>query len=79
MGRRIVVIDVVRASGELNALLKRLHLANAFGVWPELVERAEREVWSFRQFLLAVARDTRWPTAGRAASSAASAGPASRN
>ncbi len=36
---------------ELDALLKRLHLANARRVWRELVARAEKEEWSYRDFL----------------------------
>ena len=43
--------------GELAALLKRLHLANARRAYPELIERAEREDWSFDEFLLALARE----------------------
>jgi DNA replication protein DnaC len=36
---------------ELDLLLKRLHLANARRVWRQLVERAENEQWSYRDFL----------------------------
>src|SRR5713101_6544253 len=36
---------------ELDALLKRLHLANARKIWQKLVERAEKEQWSYRDFL----------------------------
>jgi len=36
---------------ELDALLKRLHLANARKIWPKLVDRAEKEEWSYRDFL----------------------------
>lgn len=36
---------------DLDALLKRLHLANARRIWPELVARAEKESWGFRDFL----------------------------
>jgi DNA replication protein DnaC len=36
---------------ELDALLKRLHLANSRRIWPQLVERAEKEEWSYRDFL----------------------------
>ena len=43
--------------GELAALLKRLHLANARRGYGELIERAEREHWSFHEFLLALARE----------------------
>ncbi len=36
---------------DLDALLKRLHLANARRAWPQLCERAETEQWSCRDFL----------------------------
>ena len=36
---------------DLDALFKRLHLANARHVWRDLVQRAERESWSYRDFL----------------------------
>ena len=36
---------------QLDALLKRLHLANTRRAWPDLVQRAEREEWSYRDFL----------------------------
>jgi DNA replication protein DnaC len=36
---------------DLDALFKRLHLANARRVWRDLVQRAEREAWSYRNFL----------------------------
>jgi DNA replication protein DnaC len=36
---------------QFDALLKRLHLANARRAWRELVQRAEREEWSYRDFL----------------------------
>ncbi len=36
---------------DLDALLKRLHLANARRVWRDLVQRAERETWPYRDFL----------------------------
>jgi len=35
----------------LDALFKRLHLANARRVWRDLVQRAERETWTYRDFL----------------------------
>jgi DNA replication protein DnaC len=35
----------------LDALLKRLHLANARRVWTDLVARAEKEQWSYRDLL----------------------------
>ena len=37
---------------ELDLLLKRLHLANARRIWRGLVERAEKEEWSYRDFLV---------------------------
>jgi len=37
---------------ELDLLLKRLHLANARRIWRALVERAEKEEWSYRDFLV---------------------------
>jgi len=36
---------------ELDGLLKRLHLANARRLWRDLVLRAEKEQWGFRDFL----------------------------
>jgi len=36
---------------ELDALLKRLSLANARRIWRPLVERAEKEEWTYRDFL----------------------------
>jgi DNA replication protein DnaC len=36
---------------QLDALLKRLHLANTRRAWRELTPRAEREEWSYRDFL----------------------------
>ena len=36
---------------DLDALFKRLHLANARRVWRDLVQRAEREAWPYRDFL----------------------------
>ncbi|MXY69901.1 MAG: ATP-binding protein [Acidobacteriia bacterium] len=40
---------------QLEAMLKRLHLACARRSYPELVEQAERGAWSFRDFLAALA------------------------
>ena len=40
---------------ELEAMLKRLHLACARRSYLELVEQAERGAWSFRDFLAALA------------------------
>jgi DNA replication protein DnaC len=36
----------------LDALIKRLHLANARRVWRDLTRRAEQEDWSYRDFLM---------------------------
>jgi DNA replication protein DnaC len=36
---------------DLDALLKRLHLANARRVWRDLVQRAEAAQWGYRDFL----------------------------
>jgi DNA replication protein DnaC len=36
---------------DLDALLKRLHLANARRVWRDLIDRAEQEGWACRDFL----------------------------
>ena len=36
---------------QLDALFKRLHLANARRMWRELTRRAEEEAWSARDFL----------------------------
>jgi len=35
----------------LDALLKRLHLANSRRAWRELTRRAEQDEWSYRDFL----------------------------
>ena len=37
---------------DLDVLFKRLHLANARRVWRDLIQRAERETWSYRDFLM---------------------------
>jgi hypothetical protein len=34
-----------------DVLFKRLHLANARRTWRDLVQRGERETWSYRDFL----------------------------
>jgi DNA replication protein DnaC len=39
------------ADHDLDALLKRLHLANTRRAWRELVRQAEQEEWSYRDFL----------------------------
>ena len=36
---------------DLDAFFKRLHLANARRVWRDLVQRAERDAWSYHDFL----------------------------
>jgi DNA replication protein DnaC len=36
---------------DLDALFERLHLANARRVWRDLVQRAERAAWAYRDFL----------------------------
>jgi DNA replication protein DnaC len=43
---------VITADSDLDALFKRLHLANARRVWRDLVARAERESWAYRDFLV---------------------------
>src|SRR5262249_15704792 len=40
-----------RMSADLEPLLKRLHLANARRVWSDLVQRAEKEDWSYELLL----------------------------
>src|SRR5438552_9431462 len=42
---------------DLDALFKRLHLANARRVWRDLLQRAERESWSYRDFLTLLATE----------------------
>ena len=37
---------------DLDPLLKRLHLANARRVWRDLVQRAEKEQWTYEALLL---------------------------
>lgn len=41
----------------LDALIKRLHLANTRRVWRDLTRRAEQEQWSYRDFLAALASE----------------------
>jgi DNA replication protein DnaC len=41
----------VEMETDLDPLLRRLSLANARRVWPQLVQRAEREQWSYQQLL----------------------------
>jgi DNA replication protein DnaC len=51
-----MTIDLTDA--QLDALLKRLHLANTRRAWRELVQRAEREEWSYRDvFALLVSEE----------------------
>ena len=58
---------MIAADQDLDALFKRLHLANARRVWRDLVQRAERESWAYRDFLtLLVDRGNR-PSAADAA------------
>lgn len=59
---------------DLDPLFKRLHLANARRVWRDLVQRAEKEEWSYEQLLhtlvaeeIAHRRGTRLSRAVRAA------------
>ena len=42
---------------DLEALLKRLHLANARRIYRDLIERAEKEQWSFHDFLCVLAAE----------------------
>jgi DNA replication protein DnaC len=52
-----MTIDLTDA--QFDALLKRLHLANARRSWRDLVQQAEREEWTYRDFLaLLVAEET---------------------
>jgi len=50
-----MTIDLTDA--QLDALLKRLHLANTRRAWCELVQRAERDEWSYRDFLALLVAD----------------------
>jgi DNA replication protein DnaC len=50
-----MTIDLTDA--QFDALLKRLHLANARRAWRDLVQRAEREEWSYRDFLALLVTD----------------------
>jgi DNA replication protein DnaC len=45
------------SDGELDGLLKRLHLANTRRVWRDLVQRAETQEWSYRDFLALLAAE----------------------
>ena len=48
---------MIAADTDLDALFKRLHLANARRVWRGLIDRAERERWSYRDFLALLATE----------------------
>jgi DNA replication protein DnaC len=48
---------MIGADTDLDALFKRLHLANARRVWRGLIDRAERERWSYRDFLTLLATE----------------------
>jgi DNA replication protein DnaC len=48
---------MIVADTDLDALFKRLHLANARRVWRGLIDRAERERWSYRDFLTLLATE----------------------
>jgi DNA replication protein DnaC len=48
---------MIAADTDLDALFKRLHLANARRVWRGLIDRAERERWSYRDFLTLMATE----------------------
>ncbi len=41
-------VSTTLADTQLDACLKRLHLANARRVWRDVVQRAEREAWTYR-------------------------------
>ncbi len=45
------------ADTDLDALFKRLHLANARRVWRDLIQRAERETWAYADFLTLLVRE----------------------
>jgi DNA replication protein DnaC len=48
---------MIAADADLDGLFKRLHLANARRVWRGLIDRAEREQWSYRDFLTLLATE----------------------
>lgn len=48
---------MIAADTDLDGLFKRLHLANARRVWRGLIDRAERERWSYRDFLTLLATE----------------------
>ena len=41
-------LSTTLSDSQLDACLKRLHLANARRVWRDVVQRAEREAWTYR-------------------------------
>ncbi len=45
------------SDAQLDAMLKRLNLANARRVWRDLTVRAEKEQWSYRDFLATIAEE----------------------
>ena len=48
---------MIPAPDDLDGLFKRLSLANARRVWRDLVQRAEREHWSYQDFLTTLAAE----------------------
>ena len=48
---------MIAVETDLDALFKRLHLANARRVWRDLVARAERESWAYQDFLTLLATE----------------------
>src|SRR5262249_5013374 len=48
---------MIAADADLDALFKRLHLANARRMWPPLVERAGGGTWSYHDFLTLLATE----------------------
>lgn len=42
---------------DLDGLFKRLSLANTRRVWRDLLDRAEKETWSYRDFLTLLATE----------------------
>jgi DNA replication protein DnaC len=46
---------MISPTDDLDGLFKRLSLANARRVWRDLVQRAERERWSYQDFLAMLA------------------------
>lgn len=48
---------MIASDTDLDALFKRLHLANARRVWRGFIDRAERESWTYRDFLALLATE----------------------